>query len=56
MTGRKMAVICRVLGISRACAYRTSGGRPARYAMADDRVVTAQIRSIIRTRAACGRS
>ncbi len=54
MTGRKMALICRVLGISRACAYRTSAGRPARYAMADDRVVTAQIRSIIRTRAAYG--
>jgi putative transposase len=54
MTGRKMAVICRVLGISRACAYRTSAGRPARYAMADDRIVTAQIRSIIRTRAAYG--
>jgi len=54
MTGRKMAVICRVLGISRACAYRTSAGRPARYATAADRVVTAQIRTIIRTRAAYG--
>ena len=54
MTGRKMAVICRVLGISRACAYRTSAGRPARYATAEDRVVTAQIRAIIRTRAAYG--
>ncbi len=54
MTGRKMAVICRVLGISRACAYRTSAGRPARYATAEDRVVTAQIRTIIRTRAAYG--
>ena len=54
MTGRKMAVICRVLGISRAWAYRTSAGRPARYATAADRVVTAQIRTIIRTRAAYG--
>lgn len=54
MTGRKLAVIARVLGISRACAYRTSAGRPPRYATAEDRVVTAQIRAIIRTRAAYG--
>ncbi|MBX3147008.1 MAG: transposase [Gemmatimonadales bacterium] len=54
MTGRKMAVICRVLGISRACAYRTSAGRPRRYAKATDRVVTAQVRTIIRTRASYG--
>ncbi|MCA1789474.1 MAG: DDE-type integrase/transposase/recombinase [Thioalkalivibrio sp.] len=54
MTGHKMAAICRVLRISRACAYRTSVGRPTRYAKSDDRVVTAQIRSIIRTRAAYG--
>jgi putative transposase len=54
MTGRKMALICRVLGISRACAYRESQGRPARYARADDRVVTAQIRTVIRTRASYG--
>lgn len=54
MTGRKMALICRVLGISRACAYRTSAGRPARYATSEDRVVTARIRTVIRTRAAYG--
>jgi putative transposase len=54
MTGRKLAVIARVLGISRACAYRTSASRPSRYATAEDRVVTAQIRAIIRTRAAYG--
>ena len=54
MTLRKMAPICRVLGISRACAYRESVGRPARYACADDRVVTAQIRTVIRTRASYG--
>ena len=54
MTERKMAPICRVLGISRACAYRESVGRPARYARADDRVVTAQIRTVIRTRASYG--
>jgi putative transposase len=54
MTGQKMARICRVLGIGRACAYRTSAGRPPRYAKAEDRVVTAQIRAVIRTRAAYG--
>ncbi len=54
MTGRKLAPICRTLGISRACAYRESVGRPARYVRADDRVVTAQIRTVIRTRASYG--
>jgi len=54
MTGRKLAPICRTLGISRACAYRESMGRPARYARADDRMVTAQIRTVIRTRASYG--
>jgi putative transposase len=54
MTGRKLAPICRTLGISRACAYRESVGRPARYVRGDDRVVTAQIRSVIRTRASYG--
>jgi putative transposase len=54
MTGRKLAPICRTLGISRACAYRESLGRPARYVRADDRVVTAQIRTVIRTRASYG--
>ena len=54
MTGRKLALICRTLGISRACAYRESVGRPPRYARAHDREVTAQIRSVIRTRASYG--
>ena len=54
MTGQKMAPICRSLGISRACAYRESVGRPAHYARAEDRVVTAQIRTVIRTRASYG--
>ena len=54
MTGQKVAPICRTLGISRACAYRESVGRPARYVRADDRVVTAQIRTVIRTRASYG--
>jgi putative transposase len=54
MTGHKLARICRVLGISRACGYRTSAGRPRRYTTRDDRIVTAQIRSVIRTRASYG--
>jgi putative transposase len=54
MTGRKLAPICLILGISRACGYRESVGRPARYVRADDRVVTAQIRTVIRTRASYG--
>lgn len=54
MTGQKLAPICRTLGISRACAYRESLGRPARYGRAEDRVVTAQIRAVIRTRASYG--
>lgn len=54
MTGRPLAPICRTLRISRACAYRESVGRPARYVRADDRIVTAQIRAVIRTRASYG--
>ncbi len=49
-----MAPICRTLGISRACAYRDSVGRPERYARTQDRVVTAQIRTVIRTRSSYG--
>ena len=49
-----MATICRVLGIGRATAYRTGTPRAARYATAEDRVVTAQIREVIRTRATYG--
>jgi hypothetical protein len=56
MTGDKYktARICRVLGIGRSSAYRESTARPKRYARADDRTVTAQIRSVIRTRASYG--
>ena len=54
VTGLKMAPICGTLGISRACAYRDSVGRPERYARAQDRVVTAQIRTVIRTRSSYG--
>ncbi len=54
MTGRKLAPICRVLGIGRATAYRVERPRGPRYVRADDRVVTAQIRDVIRTRATYG--
>jgi hypothetical protein len=49
MTGRKIAPICRVLGIDRATAYRVEKPRGPRYVRADDRVVTAPIRDVIRT-------
>lgn len=54
MTGRKIAPICRVLGIGRASAYRFEKPRGPRYTKAEDRVVTAQIREAIRTRATYG--
>lgn len=56
MTGNrfKTAPICRVLGIGRSSAYRESAPRRERYARSDDRTVTAQIRSVIRTRASYG--
>jgi hypothetical protein len=49
-----VATICRVLGIGRATAYREGTPRRRRYATSDDRVVMAQIREVIRTRAAYG--
>lgn len=49
-----MTTICRVLGLGRATAYRAGRPRARCYARADDRVVTAQIRSVIRTRASYG--
>lgn len=54
MTGRKIAPICRVLGIGRATVYRVEKPRGPRYVKADDRMVTAQIREVIRTRATYG--
>jgi len=54
MTGRRVAVICRVLGIGRATPYRDERPRGRRYVRAEDRVVTAQIREVIRTRATYG--
>ncbi len=49
-----MARICRTLRIGRSSAYREAMPRGPRYARADDRVVTAQVRSVIRTRASYG--
>jgi putative transposase len=54
MTGRTVAAICRVLAIGRASAYRPERVRGPHYARADDRIVTAQIRDVIRTRATYG--
>ena len=54
MTGRKIALICRVLGIGRATAYREGTPRGRRYVKSEDRMVTAQIRDVIRTRATYG--
>ena len=54
MTGHKMAPICRTLGIGRSSAYRSGQPRGARYTRRDDVAVTAQVRTIIRTRASYG--
>jgi putative transposase len=54
VTGRKVATICRVLRIGRSSAYREPRPRGPRYARAEDRVVTARIREVIRTRATYG--
>ena len=56
MTGAryKTAPVCRVLGLGRSSAYRESVPRAERYTRSEDRVVTAQIRSVIRTRASYG--
>lgn len=56
MTGDlfKIASLCRILGIGRSSAYRESTTRGEHYARSDDRTVTAQIRSVIRTRSSYG--
>lgn len=54
MTAHPVAVICRTLGIGRATAYRLTGPRPLVYRRRDDRLVTAQIRTVIRTRGSYG--
>jgi transposase InsO family protein len=54
MTRHPLALICRTLGIGRATAYRATGPRPVFYQRREDRLVTAQIRTIIRTRGSYG--
>lgn len=54
MTGGKVAVICRVLGIGRSTSYRDDRPRGPRYTRADDAVVKARIREVIGTRATYG--
>jgi putative transposase len=54
MTGHQRAPVCRTLGISRATAYRGLTPRGARYAKADDRVVRARIRRVIKKRGSYG--
>lgn len=49
-----MSAICTQLRIGRATAYRPLTGRARYYAKADDRVVAAQIRTVIRERASYG--
>lgn len=49
-----MSAICRVLRIGRATVYRASAPRRRRYAKAEDRVVAAQLRAVLRERATYG--
>jgi putative transposase len=46
--------VCEALGVARATAYREPAARGPHYARADDRVVAAQIRAVIRDRATYG--
>ena len=54
MTGRPVAVVCQVLRIGRATAYRSQVGRPGFYQKPLDGTVQAQIREIIRQRGSYG--
>ena len=54
MSGRKIALICRVLVIGRATRYRAGRVRGPHYRKAEDSVVRAHIREVIRTRATYG--
>ncbi len=49
-----MAVICRVLGVSRSTAYRAEAPRGPRYHRRDDERVAGQIRVVVKTRASYG--
>lgn len=54
MTRRPLARIARVLGISRASAYRERGPRARRYHRRDDAVVYAQLKAVLRARGSYG--
>lgn len=49
-----MAVICRVLGVSRSSAYRADAPRGPRYQRKDDERVAGQIRVVVKNRATYG--
>lgn len=49
-----MSAICRVLHVGRATVYRAATPRTSRYAKADDRVLVAQLRTVLRERATYG--
>jgi len=54
MTDYSTAAICRTLGIGRATPYRNTTGRPAQYVKADDPIIAAHIRDVIRERGSYG--
>lgn len=54
MSPYPVTVICRVLGVSRSTAYRSSAPRGPYYRRADDERVAGQIRVVLRTRATYG--
>ncbi len=54
MSPHPVAVICRVLGVSRSTAYRSHRSRGPYYRRADDDLVASQIRVVVRTRATYG--
>ena len=54
MTGRPITRLCRVLGISRASAYRDRKPRARRYHRADDATVHAQLKDVLRDRGSYG--
>lgn len=54
MSPHPVAVICRVLGVSRSSAYRRDVPRGPRYRRRDDERVAGQIRVVVKTRATYG--
>lgn len=54
MSLHPVAVICRVLGVSRSTAYRAEAPRGPRYHRRDDERVAGQIRVVVKTRASYG--